>query len=483
MSVRIVYRDIAVGSDTDASVSATGQDALSAIALLPFGVAPKKYVTLEHNLWALDGSWHPYDGGDIAFWSNDLTDEDGVFATPPTITISFDEQYTTTGVSFIFSGDGYCSKLNIKWYQGATLLDEENFYPEAQECFCPRNVTAFNKVVITLLKTSLPYRRARLDSILMGVVRTFYRDELMDVGVEQEIDGSGRELIADALDWTLHSKEVIDYIFQFKQPVSAYDDDTLIGVYYITDSSRRSDTIFDITCTDAIGVLDNDPYPDRYCSSVNALTLAQDICGEYSVDMDASLTGKTVSGVIVGCTRRMALQQLCFAIGAIADTSGTNKIRIFPLPTVVTEDIDENRIRTGASVKTNDIVTQVRLTSHSYSTSGTGDSVVINGVTYYDTKAVTTINNPDATASDLPNVIEVQDATLVSPANVAEIAQRLYEWYTRRETHQFSFRVEDEKIGDCVQTVTPWGSHLTGNYTKGSLTLSGIVLSRAEVRA
>lgn len=487
MSVRIVYQDVSPGAAEDASVSTTQADPYSTLALLPFGTRNlKKYITLERNLWVLDGSYVAYDGGAISFRSAAISGNNGLFSSSPSITITFSERHTSMGISLNFSGDSWCDNVDIVWYQGNTVLASETFYPDSMTYFCERSVTAYDKVVITLVRTSIPRRRAMLDSIFFGMMRTFLRDELRSgsVKIVQEIDPTSRELAANALDWTLSSKQNVAYMFQFKQPVYVYDDSILIGTFFIEDSNRLADRMYDITCTDAIGVLDLEPFPDTaYIDGVNAYTLAQTICAGYQVNMAEPLRSITVQGVITGQTRRGALQQLCFALGAVADTSGTDEIKIFKLATDTPTEIEANRTRTGATVKTKPIVTAVMLTSHSYSTTpSTGaQEVEIGGVKYYDTQTVTTIYNPDAAANDKPNVIEIKDTTLVSPSNVSDVANGLYNWVIRRNVHDLKFHVIDEQIGDYVQTITPWGAIIIGHYTKATLTLSGFVLSDAEV--
>lgn len=485
MSVKIVYLDVAPGASDDAEIVTSSQDAESTPDLLiPGSSNSKNYITLEHNLWVLDGTFEPYDGGNIAFRSNALSGSDGMFANPPVIEVDFDNQYTSLGISLNFVGDAFCDSLNIKWYQGNTLLDSKDFEPDSFSYFCENTVTAYNKIVITIYKTSIPERRARIDRILFGLVRTFYRDELRtgSVRLQQEIDHTGRTLPANALDWTLSSKDDAEYIFQARQPVSAYDDNTILGAFYITGSDRLASNIYDVSCTDAIGVLDEAPFTDAYYSNKNAFDLAQEICAPFVVDMEASLKTKTVSGVIVGQTKRGALQQLCFAIGAIADTSGTEKIHIFTLDSTNPTEIGEERTRTGASVKTDPIVTEVRVISHSYSTSGSGGTTVeIGGVTYYDTQVIHTKLNPDVTSSDKENVIEVSECTLISPSNVTEILNLLYDASMRRSIHKLKFRLYGELPGAYVKTITPWDSNVIGHYTKASIVLSGFALSDAEV--
>lgn len=483
MSVKIVYSDIAVGAADDTTVSASGQGEMAMISLLPHGADETKYVTLGLNRWILDASLQVYDGSPVGFWSDAISKADCRFDDNPSITLSLGQNYTSVGIGFTFDEIDYVSELDIVWYQGETQLDSATFYPDAQTYFCIRNVIAYNKVVITFKKTNLPHRRVKLNRIDYGVVRTFTRDELRKVNIIQEIDPTSQELAINTLDWTLDSKKTIEYIFQLKQPVKAYDGETLLGVFYIEDSSRASERVYSVSCKDAIGVLDDTMFQDGVYSGKNAMELAQEIAGsDFEIEMDAALQGKTVTGIITNCTRRQALQQLCFAIGGVADTSGTDKIKIFSIQTQMPTEIGEDRTRVGGSVTTDPIVTAVKLTAHSYKTSGSGDSVTVNGKTYYDTKTVTTINNPNVTATDKQNDITIENATLISGANVQEIAQIVFDYAMRRNHHNFKFRIVDEQTGDYVSTITNWGQIITGNLVRMSIVLSGIAVADAEVR-
>ena len=484
MSVRVVYQDIAPGSAEDATVSASGKAAISNISLLPFGSGNSdEYATLEPNAWTLDGSMEIYDDQDVSYWSSALSNSSGVFSTQPTITFTFSRSITSLGLYFIFRGDCWCSALTIDWYANNAVIDTQDYAPDGMEFFCENSVTNYDKVVITLKETSLPKRRVRLDQISFGIVRTFERDELRtgSAKVVQQIDNTSRGLPANTLDFKLSSQENVEYIFQTRQQMAAYDGTNLIGVFYVDDSNRQAENIYDITCVDAIGVLEYDAFPDTYFNNATALSIAEAICGEFLVDMQADLQTKRLTGILVGENRRTALQQLCFALGAVADTSGTDKIKIFTLSTPDPVELDEHRLRPGGSVNKAPVVTAVKVAAHSYSTSGSGSGIVINGVTYYDTVTFTTVLNPDATASDKANVIEVSDCTLVSPAIVSDVAQHLLDELMRRNTHRVRFRLDGEQPGEYVQTITPWSTDFLGHYISGSIVLSGFALTDAEV--
>lgn len=485
MSVRILYQDIAAGADEDAAVSTESASPFSDPALLPFGGSGAAIATLEPFSWLLDGSREILDGQPVSFWSTAQSDINGNFQDPPEITIDFDERYTAPGLFLTFdpaTGE-YCRSVTATWFHGVTQISRQEFQPDGAEYFCGKTVESFDRVVLRLNATSLPNRYAKLSSISFGVSREFLRDELRDVRVVEEVSILSSEVAVNTLDFTLDSKSDVEYMFQFKQPVSAYNGERLIGTFYISDSTHRARGLYDVSCIDAIGVLDEDTFPGGIYTEYPAKLLLEEIAGgHFDLEIDAALTAMPVTGCIPECTRREALQQAAFALRAMVDTSGTDKIRVYRDREDRPSRIPAGRTYSGGTVDTSAIVTAVRVTAHRYSTSGGGnDTVTVGGVTYYHTTSVTTITNPNVTASDKQNIIEVKDATLVNPSNVASIAQHIYDYYTKRQTQKVRIVMDGEKPGDHVAAPTPWETSVDGYITSMSIVLSGIAAADCEI--
>ncbi len=486
MSVRIVYQDIAAGADADAAVSTADAQVFAAPDLLPFpreGGGP--IAALEPNSWLLDGTRRILDGQPLAFWSTAMSGADGSFETPPELTISFTSRYTSPGIFLRFDAatGEYCSSVTVRWRRGEATLAEADYAPNGVEFFCPRLVEAYDEVTIRLNATSLPYRYAKLSSIVFGVDRVFLRDELRDVKATLEVSVISSEIAVNTLDFTLDSEDDIEYIFQNKQPIYAYDGDSLICVFYISDSTRRAKGLYGVSCIDAVGVLDEDPFPAGMYRDCPAKTLLEEIIGgHFALELDASLAGATVTGYLPAGSRREALQQVVFALCAVADTSGTESIRIYKDRENTPSRFPFSRVYTGGTVETSALVTAVRVTSHAYSATGSGsDTVEVDGMTYYHTTAVTTITNPKTTASDKQNVVEVDGATLVNPGNAAAIAQHIYNYYMKRQRQRVRIVMDQERPGDRISAPTPWGSVINGYVTRMDITLSGIASADCEV--
>jgi len=485
MSVRIVYQDIAAGADEDAAVSTQDAASFSDVSLLPFGAEHTPIAALAPGSWLLDGSREILNSQPIEFWSAAMSGPDARFEDPPEIIIEFDERYTSPGIFLTFdpaSGE-YCPSVTIQWFQGVSKLYEGSYHPNSAEYFCAHTAAAYDKVVIRLNATSIPFRRAKLSKIAFGVSRTFYRAELRNVRVRQEVSIISSEVAVNTLDFTLDSKADVEYMFQLKQPVSAFDGDILIGVFYISSSKQRGKGLFDVSCKDAVGVLDEDPYPARMCVSIPARELLEDILGgHFGLELDAALSAVPVTGYIPDGSRRQALQQVVFALGAMVDTSGSEAIRVYKDREASPKKIPLGRIYTGGTVDKSSIVTAVRVLTHSYRAGGEGnDTVEVGSVVYNHSTDVTDIVNPNVTASDKQNVIEVKEATLVNPENGAAVAQHLYNYYTMRDTQKIRIVMDGERPGDHIASPTPWGTVMNGYIASMDIVLSGIAAADCEI--
>lgn len=485
MSVRIVYQDIAAGADDDALVTAPGAETFTDPALLPFGGSGAPIAALEPYSWLLDGSREIMNEQPVAYWSEAISGPDGRFEEPPEITIAFDGRYTSPGLFLTFdtaTGD-YCTSVTVEWYRGENRIAQGRFFPTGTETFCGKTVEAYDGLVVRFNASNRPYRHVKLRQIMFGVSREFRREELRNVNVVQEVSIISDQVAVNTMDFTLDSKSDVEYMFQLKQPMYAYDDLTLIGVFYIKDSKQRAKGLYDISCKDAVGILDDDPFPARMLNAYPARNLLEEILdGSFPLEMDAALTGATVTGYLPDGSRRNALQQVVFALCAMADTSGTEAVRVYKDREDTPRKYPAKRIFTGGSVEKSAVVTAVQVTSHTYSaSSGESGSVEVDAAAYSHSTQVTSISNPNVTASDKANVIEVKEATLVHPGNALSVTQHLYQYYTKRDRQSVRIVMDGERPGDHVAIATPWGTVVDGYIVSMRITLSGIAAADCEI--
>lgn len=489
MALKLIYGDIALGAAEDAEATATDAEGFSSVASLPVGVNTGAVATLEKNSWGLSIDNKVKGSQRFALWSESVSNAEGVFATPPQITLEFDNQYAATGLTLRFAPgvNEYCSEIGVSWYQGGLLKESGVFYPDSAQYALENTVEAFDGVVITLNKTHLPNRRAKLEYIGIGIVREFDGAELTSASFIHEIDLISSVVPVNVMDASFHSASDTDYIFQKKQPVEAYDGETLIGVYYIESGERTGTRDYSISCQDAIGTLDLDTYGGGVWFEDTPLSdiVSEVVNGAFIVDISSDLTNATLRGHIPECSKRQALQQIAFAVGACIDTSGTAKIKLFKPPTGTGAEIPATETYTGGKVETSDTVTAVSLIAYRIANAtpeNDDETIEINGEKYPIYSFEHIAQNPNVSSGTLPKVVKYEKCYLINADNAEERVQALLAYHMRRNKYSAKHVLSGQKLGDRVSVALPWGGQVNANITKTKLSISGINASDSEFR-
>ena len=477
----IIYSDIAPGAAEAATASATIKSEFSNLNKLTEEGLLKKISALERNYWTLDGTAGFTDGTPFAsFISNAISDENCVLSSAPVITISFTGIFSAPGITIDFdtvSGE-WCSEINVKWYNGTDVRADVDYSPDSPSYFCRESVLDFDRIVITIKKTSLPYRRTKIKGVLIGVIRTFGMSDVKNASVTKQANLISTELPISTFKWTLNNRDDIDFLFQERQPVEVRSNNSTIGIFYVTKAVRSSADIYSIDCEDAIGVLSDTPFPGgAYLNGISAKSLVESIIND-EFDVDFSVSDVTLKGVIKSGTRRDALRQVLFALGAMAIGDGEKIHIIYPDSTLSNIGID--RVYMGVTVNKEPAVTQVQLEAHTYAQSDSG-SVEINGVKYSDTATMYTRSNPKITSNSKSNVKSINDATLISVDLAAETADRLEAYYFSQKTGNGQIVWQGEQLGDYVSIPDAWGGRTTGHISKMEMTLSNTVAASITV--
>lgn len=492
MSVKVRYKDVALGADRDATVTTTEKTGFSNVSQIPFGVNPPALATCELNGWGLSHSYKARNNHAIAFWSNALSGNDCKFSSVPTITLDFTEQYTTTGLTIQFAVNSvdFCRKLSVYWYQDGEVKEQGEYTPTSPLFVLNKTVEAFDKLVFEFHETNLPRKRCKIEGIIIGVVRDFNGTELKAVKAIHEIDLISNTVPINVLDANVHSTDEVDYIFQKKQPVEMFENGDLIGVYFIDKGERTGRLDISFSCKDAIGLLDLVTYSGGlWLTDTPLTTILNDVFGgAYEFEIDPAYKNSTLRGFIEpNKKQREALQHIAFALGAVVDTTGTNKIRLFPppLPTFgADEEISPKQTYTGGKVTTSDTVTGVEVTAFDIVDERPGDndeSIEFNEVEYKYTTQVFTANNPNTVTSDPENVKKFDKCYLVNSSNGQALAYNIMAYYQRRNKYSFKHVLAGQKAAGRYTATLPWGGVESGHITKMTVTTSNITVSDTEM--
>ncbi|MDR1940027.1 MAG: hypothetical protein LBQ40_04450 [Clostridiales bacterium] len=516
MSVTITYKDIAVGADEDFSADANDKQAFSNVGGI-VNLSPKaNYGTVgELNNWLLDGSAaiFPDDtvGEDFGFWSASLSNDDGVFPQPIMLTLTADEYiYNSAGITLTFdeTNNVFASLVLLRWYNGDTLLSEKAFNPDMPKYFCNNRVNGYNRLEIVFLKLNMPRTFLKVYGVEFGVTRLLKGDEITKTNVINEINPLSTELSVNTFDFTLISKDEIEYVFQRKQALELRFKGVLKGLYFVENYKRTARNKYDVQAVDYIGLLDKTTFYGGMYDDYSAADLMGEIFGAANIPYTLSeeFSGATVTGYLPITTCREALKQVAFAIGAVIDTTDSDKLNVFKLSDTVIHTFGSGEIFQGQNIEQSDPLTEFDLTEHSYTedgetvtlykTDGNGieenifvefpepvklnpnDAIldsnanyalinatadtILTGKKYTHTTKIVTKKNPLIGSSDLKNIMKIEGATLINSTNSAEVLERCYNYFMKNVTVNNNIIVTDVKVGDTVEVETDYMGVITG---------------------
>lgn len=465
--------------------------------------------------------------------SKEISQADGSFATPVALTLTAAGQYSSQGITLTFdpAKNQWATDVRIQWYRDGVLLSNKQYRPDSTTYYCQNQVQNYNKVVMTFLKLNMPQNRLVLQVYSHGVVRDFFGDELEKVNLIQEVSPLSSEISVNVCDFTLNSKDDVDFLFQQKQAIEVYHGQQLKTVCFVDEAKRTARRKYSVSTIDYIGLLDKITFYGGMYSNKSAAALIGEILRGVRLEndyvpyvIDASLQSKTVSGFLPITTGRAALAQVLFAIGAVCDTADSDKVRIFPLSTSVKATIPLEKIYKGQQFSEGEKVSEVQLVAHTYTPgseeselykatdSGTGtvqvefseprhslsivngtivesganyaritanSGCVLKGKQYNHTTRVYSVVNPVWNAGDIKVVKKIESVTLSS--NAQETAQRCYNYLSKWHSVRAGIVAENIKPGDTITMDTAFLGQITGTVERMKYSLSNSQFVKAEV--
>ena len=207
-----------------------GQEDCSQLEQLTDGIETmsEKWATLELNAWGLDGKHKimPDDvtGLQTGWWGDVLSDENGDFASPPTLSFYFGgAPIDTIGFMLYFddTADSYPASIRVTTYDAdqATIIQQETFTNNKHNCVIDMPVQGYYKVKFEFLSTAKPYRRVRLAECLFGIVQDFDGDSLETVYITYGADLISEAFPSRQLNFTF---ENLDKKYNFINPNGLY---------------------------------------------------------------------------------------------------------------------------------------------------------------------------------------------------------------------------------------------------------------------
>lgn len=504
--------------------------------------------TLEPDFgWPLNGTKPVFPDNPQNFhwgwWSTQLSREDGTFTNPPELITTFSHSHSSAGITLMFEG-ALPQVINIKWYAlNGTLLADKDFSPDSMTCFCDYQVEDYGKVAIAVKSMSAAHRFLRCVYILFGVLEIIDDSRILKAELTEELDPIALTLPIQTMLLTFFTTggrfSLLDpsgayRLFQWKQQMSAFStidgNRQPMGVYYLQEASGFVDSVAELALVDSIGILDTVTHLGGIYAAVPLRTFLEELLTPEGIDfeLDPVFESVTLTGHLPIGSKRTALQQAAFAIGAMVDTTRGELMRIYPAPITVSRSIGPDRKIVGHNVTFEELITRVDVTAHSYRlddevkelvkselstgqhtlhfsvpsnvaqvTGGTliinhpnyavvdvqtAGEVILTGVEYVDDTSVYTVQTGSLPAGAKSSVKSVDKATLVDSTKAAAAARRVYDYYQRRYTADGRILPGNEKVGQMIELQSLGGKTLTGVTERLVIDLAGGHIAKLTMR-
>lgn len=466
--------------------------------------SPVPFASFEQDYWLLDGSFKfiPDDTSDlhVGYVSQSMSDADGDFSTPPELTITFDAEYDSDGLTLYFNRfvDVWATSIQVIYYDAADVVLSNETYLNDQWYFSTfEPIEGFKKIVVKFLSTNTPYRYLRLSDIYYGNQLVFSDETVISASVVEELDPISKALPIGTIEAKLKTDENFSLFDQGgdygdiseQQPVKVYETIdgvlNLIGKYYMDTWKSPSESELEISAVDIIGVLDLNSFPGWFQLSPgeNLEDLIEDLLDPFGIpyEVDSEIATSKIYGWIPPGTYREALQQVCFAAGAMVVCSRSNGVLIKPSRIPYDEttygyydyeygsgsggnydnEITEDVIIAGQQVELTQQVTGIELTTHDYASGSDSEEIFNDSLdpgtyTFTFSEPMESITVTGASKdSDGPNFVTVT----VSVAGTVEITGTPY--------------VDTERVLTFSETVSEYVKPNIISVTEATLVNSG----------
>lgn len=267
---------------------------------------------------------------------------------------------------------------------------------------------------------------------------TIYRG-VKNLSLPIQTDLASTELPINTFSCEVYTQDVI----QPGSYVYLYDDRGEVYLFYIIDTVEYMDkNVQKITASSRLSRLDRVTLPAEMCSNKSvsdALDAVFDAIDISPYTIDEELLSMTLDGFLPEQTGRERLLHICFVCQAYVEDwfSDTINVRFIDDEEVTLIPLDRTFFK--PSIQNRDIVTAVKIKAYSY-TQGTPlstDEWVTDGTNYYiETYIEITLDNVNAPADALPNVIEFDGVKLVNTDNASGILTYLANYYFNRTAVQ-----------------------------------------------
>lgn len=481
-------------SIADASPQDNGAVYISNSSELTNGVdkTPSPYCTLEQNIWLLDGGRKALpesDYGESGYVGDALSDAQCVFSDKtPIITIHFSKVFSNLipGITITWSATygEFADTFTVIAYNGDTMVAEKEVIGNRSiKSLVMVDIIDYDRIVIQVRKWCLPYHRARVEEIFVGMNKVYSKSDLFSYIHSQSVNPVSTSLPKTEIEFSidnvdgeydpLNSQGMVKYLMERQEVESRYglklNDGSVEwikgGTFYLSEwHGKQNGIVADFTARDLLEFMSDIYYDsiteiterslyDLAVSVLESSTLPLNSDGTVKWIIDESLKSIYTTAPLPEDTRANCLQLIANAGECVLYQDRTGTLRIEPL----SENIEDYMINSFNSYSKSEIalskpIRKVAVKIYIYTI---GD----NGIESKTRKGgyPTTPRNE----ADVGELIEIDNPLVTTTERASSLGYWLYTHLGHRMTLDSSWRA-DVRL-DALDIITHENSYTSDN--------------------
>lgn len=412
--------------------------------------ASAKYGTLEHNLFALDGSFELYPDDlstvQTGWQSADMSGADGTFESNPWLEFVFDQNQDSFGFMLMFDDKlaGYypAEVITTAYDATDTVLSTMTTYPASWKHTIEMPVQNYRRVRFEFVRTNVPFRRVRVCEAVFGIKYEYGADNTASISVKQSVSPWAESLPSAEVTATIDNSEQLynminpyglyEYLQdgQYMEYFAEIDGDRIdMGRQYFTGASSEDGGLTaKITFNDWLYALDDIEYNDGESGMWVLSDAVSAILTAAGVKTTAVFDGELSSTIIRKCipqstSCREALRLCAQAAMCTCLIDRQNRLHFSrPETSTAADEWTRDVQRSDAQIVVGQLYNVVQLTRRDEYTESAEDEVfTAKNVTANDFERVKEVNNPLANDG-------------------AAVAAWILGWVQRRVSYDVSYR-------------------------------------------
>ena len=194
MFIELTYAATEPGLQEEATATSSNEAAFSDTAevVSEQTQAEDTYVSLEHGMWGLDGSYD-HEIEYAGYVSQSVSDETCMFTLNPIFSINLTSLHLEPipGLTITWSTafNEWAEEFQVRAYAGNSLVAQTNVTGNKSvttEVWL--DISEYTRIEIEIVKWSMPYHRARCSDVFLGIETVYTKNDLMGYDHTQSVD-------------------------------------------------------------------------------------------------------------------------------------------------------------------------------------------------------------------------------------------------------------------------------------------------------